>query len=307
MNHSATLVLNRRWRALRLRLNPPLVIGGLLVGLLLVGALLAPWLAPHDPLATIMQTSGGQIVPAPYPPGTAGMPLGSDLQRRDMLSRLMHGSRYTLLLGGVAALLRIMIGGGLGMAAAWYPRTSRAVDVLIGVSSAVPSLFFALVPIALVNRSRSVPASLATFLVVLSLTGWAETAVRCRVAVQSLRAASFVEAAYAVGLGRRAVLWRHVLPNLRDLLLVEGSYAIAAVLLLVAELGFLNVVVGGGTSEVVGTRVVASDPIFAEWGSMLARGLRQRNHLWLFLEPLLAFALAILGFNLLAEGLRRRR
>jgi peptide/nickel transport system permease protein len=142
---------------------------------------------------------------------------------------------------------------------------------------------------------------------VLSLTGWAETAVRCRTAVEGLRSMPFIEAAHVIGLRRAAVLWRHVLPNLRDLLLVEDAYAAASALLLVAELGFLGVYVGDAEREQIGNRLVV-DPIYAEWGSMLARGLRDRGYgAWLFMEPLFAFVIAILAFNLLAEGLRRRR
>jgi peptide/nickel transport system permease protein len=254
-----------------------------------------------------MRLAGDGLAPAPYPPGTPGLSLGSDTLRRDMLSRLIYGSRYTLLFSGVAALLRVGLGGLLGVLAGWNQRLDRVFDVLAGVWSAVPSLLFALIPIALVNRRVGVAASALTFVLVMSLTGWAEIAVRCRVAVRGLLTQPFVEAAYAVGLRPGRVLRRHILPNLHDLLLIEAAYAIGAVLLLVAELGFLGVYVGYAEPETLGSRVIVSDPIYAEWGSMLARGLRQRGSgLWLMLEPLAVFALAILAFNLLAEGLRRR-
>jgi ABC-type dipeptide/oligopeptide/nickel transport system permease subunit len=179
------------------------------------------------------------------------------------------------------------------MLAGWYRRGGRIINVMIGVSSAVPSLIFALLPIGLVNRQGGIVASTVTFLIVLSLTGWAEAAVRTRTAVQGLRQAQFVESAYTVGLTRAQVLWSHVLPNLRDLL--------------VAELAFLGAFVGGAESELLGDRIVL-DPVYAEWGSMLAVGLgERRNSPWLLLIPVAAFTLAILAFNLLAEGLRRRR
>src|SRR5215211_4046279 len=92
-------------------LNAPLLLGALIVGALLLGALAAPLLAPHNPLDTIMRFVGRDPAPAPYPPGTPGLPLGSDTLRRDMLSRLIYGSRYTLLFCGVAALLRVALGG----------------------------------------------------------------------------------------------------------------------------------------------------------------------------------------------------
>ena len=307
MSTILTLSTARRLHATATRLNAPLIIGGLMVLTIVISAVSAPLLAPYDPLDTIIRFDGPRIAVPPYPPGTPGMPLGSDMLGRDMLSRLIYGSRFTLLFCGVAALARVTIGALLGMLAGWDRRASRVVDVLVGAWSAIPSLLFAMIPIALVNRSGNLAASVITFVIMLSLTGWAETAVRCRVAVQSLRAAPFVESAFVIGLGRMAVLWRHVLPNIRDLLLIEASYAMAAVLLLIAELSFLNLPVGGTPLEAIGTRIIAQDPIYAEWGGMLARGLRARSSgLWLLLEPVIAFTLSILAFNLLAEGLRRR-
>jgi peptide/nickel transport system permease protein len=306
MESSLTLFKSQRRLVVASLLNAPLLIGGLLLAALVCCAVAAPLLAPHDPLEVVVRFSGSNMVRAPYPPGTPGMPLGSDTLRRDMLSRLLYGSRYTLLFCGVAALLRVAIGVLLGMLGGWYPRASRVVDVLISAWSAVPSLFFALVPIALVNTRGSLTASTIAFVVTLSLTGWAETAVRCRVAVRALQAMPFIEAAYVVGLRRAAVLWRHVLPNLRDLVIVEASYAMAAALLLLAELGFLGIFIGDAQREVIGNQI-AADPIYAEWGSMLAKGLRERGSAaWLFIEPVAAFVLSILAFNLLAEGLRRR-
>jgi ABC-type dipeptide/oligopeptide/nickel transport system permease subunit len=302
-----SIAMARRLRATALRVNAPLLIGGLMVMALVICALAAPLLAPFDPIAPVVRFVAGKIVPAPYPPGTQGMILGSDTLRRDLLSRLIYGSRYTLLFCGVAALVRVAIGGLLGMLAGWYPRASRLIDVIVSAWSSVPSLFFALLPIALVNRRGSLVASTIAFTVTLSLTGWAEAAVRCRVAVQGLSAAPFVESAFTIGLSRWKVLWRHILPNLRDLLVVEASYAMASALLLLAELGFLGYFVGDAEREVVGTSV-SVDPIYAEWGGMLAKGLRdQSSGVWLFLVPVVAFTLAILAFNLLAEGLRTRK
>jgi ABC-type dipeptide/oligopeptide/nickel transport system permease subunit len=286
--------------------NAPLVIGGVLLATLVGCALAAPLLAPHPPNMTVFRFHDSQIVPAPYRPGTPGLPLGSDMLWRDMFSRLLYGGRTTLLLCGVAALLRVAFGAGLGLLAGWYGRAARIVNLLVGVWSAIPSLFFGLALITLGNRPGVLSASLARFLLVVSLTGWTEAAVRTRIAVQGLRPMPFVEAAYVIGRGRLAVLWRHVLPNLRDVLLVEVAYAAGAALLLVAELGFLGIFVGGTESAVVLGQLV-EDPWAPEWGAMLAVGVRQRSAPWLFLEPMIAFTLAILSFNLLADGLRRQR
>lgn len=304
MNHSFPLSI-KRLRAIRL--NIPLLAGGLLVVALLVCALAAPVIAPFDPLEQIIRTAGRDLAPAPYPPGSYGMLLGSDTLRRDVFSRLVYGSRYTLVFCGISACLRVVFGVALGMLAGWYRRLSGPIEIVAGASSALPSLFFALLPLALVNRWNNIAASSVAFVIVLALTGWAEIAVRCRVAVEGLANAPFIEAAYATGLSRWAVLRRHIAPNIRDLMLVEFAYAVGAVLLLVAELAFLGVYVGAAQTEQIGQRVIA-DPIYAEWGGMLARGLRDRGHgLWLILAPVGAFTLAILACNLLAEGLRKRR
>ena len=307
MNLASTTSVARRARRLAARMNVPLAIGLLLLAALALCALAAPLIAPHDPLQTLFRYRGDKILPAPYPPGTPGMPLGSDSLWRDMLSRLIHGSRYTLLFCGVATLARVALGGAAGLLMAWYPSAARVLGVLTAVWSAVPSLFLAIMPVVLVNRfSSSLATMTAVCVAALSLTGWAETAVRCRIAVRGLAGQPFVEAAYAIGLSRARVLWRHILPNLRDLLVVEAAYAMGAVLLLVAEMSFLGVVLGGPAREIPADTVGTAR--YAEWGSMLATGARERGTaLWLMLEPLLAFSLAILTFNLLAEGLRRRR
>lgn len=293
----------RRLRAPR----PELLVGGGVVAAIALCALLAPLIAPFDPNEQQLIFEGGTLVRPPYPPGTQGMLLGSDSLGRDLLSRLIFGARYTLIFCGVSALLRVAIAALLGMLAGWYGWAGRALDVLGGAFSAVPSLFFAIIPLALVSRLGSNQLSAGAFVLIFALTGWAEAAVRTRVAVRAMAGAPFVEAAYAVGLRPREVLWRHVRPNLRDLLLIEAAYAMAAVLLLTAELGFLNIFIGGAERETVGS-LVSVDPLFAEWGGLLAKGLRERGRgPWLFLAPTLAFTASILAFNLLAEGLRRRR
>jgi peptide/nickel transport system permease protein len=287
--------------------RPELLIGGAAVALLAICAIAAPILAPFDPVKPVVLFNGAAMLRAPYPPGVAGMPLGSDGLRRDILSRLIFGSRYTLLFCGVAALLRVALAAGLGMLAGWYAWADRLLDILAGAWSAVPSLFFALIPLALIGRLGSNQLNALAFVAVFSLTGWPEAAVRVRVAVRALRPAAFIEAAYALGLGRLAVLWRHVRPNIRDLLLIEAAYAMAAVLLLCAELGFLGIFIGGAEREAIGS-TITSDPIYAEWGGMLARGVRERaSGPWVFIAPMAAFSLSILAFTLFAEGLRRRR
>ena len=296
----------RRLRRVARWLNLPLVVGGLLVVVLFGCAIAARWISPFDPVEPMLYFQGGKLAPVPYQPGTYYMPFGSDMLRRDMFSRIVYGSRYTLLFGIVTAAVRIVLGAALGVFGVWFVRWRSLIDVLVRVSSAIPAIVFALLPLGLIQRFGSIELSMVGFVVVLSLTGWAEASVRVRLATEQLRRQPFVEAAYALGLRDGAILWRHILPNLRDILLVEATYATAAVLLLIAELGFLGVYIAGAEIEGTGNNVTV-DPVFAEWGSMLARGVRDEPRgWWLLLVPAGAFVIAILAFNLLAEGLRRR-
>lgn len=283
--------------------NPPLLIGSVLVALLVFVAAAAPLLAPHDPNTPRLLHNARP----PYPPGTPGFLLGSDMERRDLFSRLLYGARYTLLFGGIAACVRMLLGMILGMLAGWYRGAGRIIDVFIVTWSAVPSLFFAVGLILIFFRGADLATSTLVYFVAVSCTGWAEIAVRCRGAVQDLVHAPFVEAAYVIGRRRAAVLWRHVFANLRGVLLVEWAYAMGAVLLLVAELGFIGLYLG--TPEIgVAPQGLQAEPMYAEWGSMLAVGLRLRRlGPWLVLVPAGALTITILAFNLVAEGLRRRR
>ena len=224
-----------------------------------------------------------------------------------MWSLLLYGARFTLLFAGVGTLGRLLLGTALGLAAAWYPQLSRPINTLISAWSAIPTLFFALGLILIFFRHADLTASTILYLAAISLTGWPEVAVQCRTAVQGLARTQFVEAAYVVGRSHTAVLWRHIFPNLRDLLLVEAAHTMGAVLLLIAELGFLGFYLG--TPEVgVSPQGLQAEPVYPEWGAMFAVGLRvSGDGGWLLLEPVIAFTLTILAFNLLAEGLHRRR
>lgn len=310
--------LPRRIRVVVFNLNPPLVAGALMALLLISALIAAPLLTDQNPLRMRVNTPGISQPGFPAPPGTPGFPLGTDVQGRDMFSRLLYGGRYTMLICLIAALGRVSIGTLVGMIAGWYPASARVLNSLISAWSAIPPLFFAmfmrlLLALAVFGIARAGPKNLdavvkdaVVFTIIIGLTGWPEIAVRCQGAVLGMRALPFVEAAYVVGLRRAAVLWRHILPNLRGLLAAESANAIAGALLLLAELGFFQIFVGGSTEDINSSSFLA--PIYSEWGSLIALSLRQRNQgYWILIEPLLAFTLAIVAFNLLAEGLRRRR
>ncbi|MBC8163531.1 MAG: ABC transporter permease subunit [Roseiflexaceae bacterium] len=292
----------------KLELNLPLVAGVLLVMGFVICAALAPWLAPFDPLTPSVLTSEGRRLPLPYPPGTGDMILGSDHLARDLLSRLIHGARFTLAFATITALTRLLIGVLLGMTAGWFVAVARVVNAVGAAVAAIPALLFGVIIVSLLPNDGSLSKTLLLAFL-LGLTGWAEVSSRCLTAVRELRTRPFVEAAATIGRRPLGVLLRHILPNMRGLLLTEAAYAVAAALLLIAELGILRIYVAGSvfaTNEVYLTPVV--DPVHPDWSGMIAVGSPWfQSAPWLVWLPLLAFTLAILGFYLLAEGLRRQR
>lgn len=302
------MIIPMAWsrRLRRLELNTPLIIGAALTLAFVASAILAPVLAPHDPLEAFSFTNNGRLLPPPYPPGSADLPLGSDGSGRDMASRLIYGARYTLVFALLTTLVRLAVGCTFGLLAGWYATFGRLVDVVAAAVAAIPPLLFALVVLAIWPTKGALLQTLG-LAPLFGLVGWTEATVRCRVAVQEMRRQPFIEAARALGRGRLAILVRHVVPNLRGLLLAEAAYAVAASLLLVGEIGILRLFVGGVDVSILGS-LVQIDPRFPDWSGMIASGVRLvETAPWILAEPMLAFTLAILGFYLLAEGLRRRR
>ena len=293
----------RRLRRLQALLNWPFAIGTLLAIALIGMCIAAPLLSPYDPTEPVIRYNSGQMIPFPYPPGTPGLPLGTDSASRDLLSRVAYGGRVTLTLCLVAAALRMLIGVALGLAASWYRALQPVCDLLITIFSSLPGLLIAISIIPLIQLGSG--SSLLAFTVAAGVTGWAEIAVRCRSVVASIQARPFIEAAQALGVSRRRVLWRHILPNLRNVLVIEAASAMAGTLLVVAELGALFYFIGGSQEAVSGS--LRPEQVIAEWGGMLANGLGFRNlGWWLLVVPFTAFTLSILSFSLIAEGLRRR-
>jgi peptide/nickel transport system permease protein len=255
-----------------LRLGTVLAAAGVVLA---VGAGL---LAPGDPAAL------GPAGQALRPPG-ADHPLGTDPLGRDVLARLLHGGRASLLVGWGSAVLAVGLGTLVGLAAGLGPRRlQRALTALIDLFLALPAIYLVLLLVA-VSRP-----SLWLVVAVLGLVGWMDVARLVRVEALALRDREFVAAARGLGLGPVAVAWRHVLPNLLPTVLVAAALRVGQAILVESFLSYL----GLGPQEPLVT-----------WGGMIAQG---RAHLleawWLTAFPGLAIALTVLAYNLLADGLR---
>lgn len=254
---------------------------GLIITLvLLVVAVLAPVLAPGDPSA-LGNTKDALLGPS------SGHLLGTDLHGRDILARLIHGSRVSLMVGWVSVLVAVFLGTVIGLGSGLGPRwldnfLMRTTDVFL----AFPRIFLVLLLISLTAPS------LLLVMLVLGLTGWMGVARLVRAEALSLRERDFVRAARGLGLTPWRVAWRHVLPNLLPTVIVAASLRVGGAILTESFLSFLG--------------LGAQEPVVS-WGAMIQQG--RQNLLdawWITTFPGLAIIVTVIGYNLLGDELRRR-
>ena len=285
--------------------NLPFVLGSLLVLILALVFFLGPRLAPHSPYATQgLEIVEGEFRVPPFPPD-AIHPLGTDALGRDILSLILAGAQQTLLLALLVVAARLALGLILGALAGWFPGSGldRAILGLAETVAAFPTLLLAMILILALGIRQGLPP----FLIALSLVGWGEIMQFVRAQVMALRPRPFIESAVAVGLGTPGIVRRHVLPNLLPTLISIAALEMGGVLMLLGELGFIGIFIGGGAfAELdIGAAPYHYSDV-PEWGALLSNvRTYARSYPWMALYPALAFFTAILGFNLFGEGLRR--
>ncbi|HMM38522.1 MAG TPA: ABC transporter permease [Desulfovibrio sp.] len=254
-----------------------LVLGLGLVGVISLAAVLAPWLAPFDPLDIDVNVI--------LQPPSWTHPLGTDALGRDVLSRILWGGRVSLWVGFVAVGISTAIGLALGLVAGYFGKLTdeivmRGVDVML----CFPSFFLILAVIAFLEPS------LTNIMVVIGLTSWMGVARLVRAETLTLKSRDFVLAARVAGAGPGRILLRHILPNALAPVLVSASLGVAGAILVESSLSFL------------GLGVQPPDP---SWGNMLMEGKDVLGIApWLSVFPGLAILLTVLGYNLLGESLR---
>lgn len=252
---------------------------GISVALLVVAvALLAPLLAPHDPLAS-------DFAAGLKPPGTPGHPWGTDQLGRDLLSRVLYGARIALFIGFCTVLVTAAVGGLLGLVAGFVGGWPGGVIMRIAdVQLSFPFILLALTINAIVGLG------LRNIIISLSAAGWVVYARVVRGEVLSVSQREFVQAARALGTGRARILFRHILPN------------VAPSIIIVASLQFSQFIVAEAAISFLGFGVQPPTPA---WGSMLSES---RDFLfvawWLAAFPGAALALTALGINLMGDWLR---
>jgi peptide/nickel transport system permease protein len=269
-------------RPLAQRRLPPLfrhrsaVLGVVIVAGILLVAVAAPILARHDPLFL----DANIRLQAP----TAAYPFGTDNQGRDTYSRVVFGARLSLLVGVGVSLLTLLIGTTVGLLAGFYRRFDSVIMRVMDGLMAFPGVILAIAIMAAIGpRVENVIFSL-------TVVYTPRLARVMRSAVLQVRELQYVEAAQAIGVGAPRLLVRHILPNCMAILIVQSTFVFADAVLGEASLSFL----GAGTP-----------PEIPSWGNMLgdARQYLARAP-WTMLAPGAALMLAVLGLNLLGDGVR---
>lgn len=259
--------------------------GLVLVGVLVLLALLAPLVARHDPYTSDF---AGGLTSEYLPVGpSAEHWLGTDRIFRDVFARLAAGARVSLAIGVAATAIATLVGAAVGVLAGWYE--GRALDTvmmrLVDVGLAFPFLLIVMALGAALDRTTA-----TTIVLTLGLTGWLGVARIVRAKTLQVKNLDFVMAARALGQSTWRILVTHVLPNVAGPLVVIATMLVAQMILAESVLSYL----GAGIS-----------PPTPTWGHMLLEG---QDYLtaapWISGAPAAAVLIAVLGFNLLGDGLR---
>jgi peptide/nickel transport system permease protein len=249
----------------------------------------------------------GKISAPPFKPSPE-FPWGSDHIGRDIRSLVLAGAGRTLSLVFFGMLARLVVGASLGLLAGWQRGSwfDRLVSGATGIWAAFPATLFAMIVI----QALGIQQGMWVFIVAISLVGWGEVAQIVRAHVVALKPQAYIESARSIGSRADQVLIRHVVPNLINPLTVLAALEMGGILMLLAELGFLNIFMGGGFRAMIGESgsmvpVVAYYSDVPEWSALIANVRAYwRSYPWMALYPGMAVFLSIMTFNLLGEGLR---
>jgi len=261
-----------------MRRDPVFWLSAAALGIILVAAVFAERLAPYGP-------NEQDILKRLQPPGIPGHVLGTDEVGRDILSRLIHGARISLLVGVIAVGVSCPLGVLVGLVAGYAGR--RTDDVLMHITDiqlAIPTILLAIAVVAVLGPG------LPNVIITLSVTGWTLYARLVRGQTMTVKTRDFVQAARANGAGDARIVLRHVLPNVFSPVIVVAVFAVANMIVLEATLSFLGLGV---------------EPSVVTWGRMLNGGRLYLNTAWwLTAFPGLAIFVTVLAVNLLGDHLR---
>lgn len=263
--------------------RPLALAGGLIIVLYILAAVFAPQITAHDPTRGSLRES--LLPPAWMEGGSIEYPLGADGQGRDILTRIIYGARISLLVGGLAVSISVLIGGMLGAIAGYYRGwvdtiLSRLADLLL----AFPFLIFAIGVMAFMG------AGFTNLILALTFKGWVEFFRLVRGEMMAEKTQEYVEAAKVSGLGHLAIIVKEIVPNIIQSVFVLATLRVGDMIIMEASLSFLG---------------LGIPPHIPAWGSMVASG---RDYMlvswWVSTFPGIALLLLVLAVNVFGEGLR---
>jgi len=270
--------LGRSWRLLCMLMKNPLALLGslIIVGLVLVAAF-APWIAPQSPIG---QDLGNRLLP----PSSAHL-MGTDELGRDIFSRVIHGSRITLLIVALVAIisapLGLLIGAVSGYIGGWVDKLLMGItDVFLSM----PKLILALAFVAALGPG------IENAIIAIAITAWPVYARIARAETLTFRQSEFIAATQMLGASNTRIIVRHVLPLCTSSMIVRMTLDMAGIILTAAGLGFLG---------------LGAQPPLPEWGAMISRGRTFiLDQWWVATMPGIAIIVVSLGFCFLGDGLR---
>ncbi len=268
------------WKSIRK--FPMIYLGSAIVLLLLFVAVFAPFIVPHDPLYQFPK--GISLTGQPLGPSHQ-FPWGSDDLGRDELSRIIYGSRVSLEVGVFAMFISLAIGTVLGLVSGYF---GGFIDMVImrftDVVLAFPFLLFTMALVAILRPS------LTNIFIAIGVTGWGVMARVVRGQVLAVKEFEYIQAARALGASNMRILFRSILPNIIGPVIVLAALSVGFNMLAEAALSVLGIGV---------------QPPQPSWGNMIEEGLQTFTFApWMMYAPGLALLIAVLGFNLLGDGLR---
>ncbi|WP_233517234.1 ABC transporter permease [Pseudotabrizicola alkalilacus] len=252
-------------------------LGVALLAIIVFSAVFAPWIAPHDPLQQ-------NILHRLQPPSSEFL-LGTDTYGRDVLSRLIYGSRVSLVVGFVAILIAMVVGSAIGILSGFIGGVfDRVVMSLLDVMLSFPTLLLGLMIAAMLG------ASFENLIIAIAITEMAPFARVARAPTISLKQRDFIEAGRAMGFSDSRLMGRHILPNMLSEVVVVGSMWMASAIRTEASLSFIGLGV---------------PPPTPTWGGMIREGFENiLDSWWLAVCPSVAILLTVLALNILGDALR---
>lgn len=291
--------------------NVSLWIGCVSVLVLVILGIVGPWVAPYDldfqVTVKTEEINGKTVITYPPLPPSPEHWLGTDKWGYDLLTLLLYGAPYTVFVTIAIALLRVVLGTVVGLYIGMQDKPQGWWLAVENAWSYIPifiPVYFLLLGVN-INSELPVATLVTLFIAVVAVLGIPSVAGSVRQKTEQVKATQYVLAAVSLGAGREQIIFRHILPQLKEQMAVIFATEMVATMTLTGLLGMFDLFVGG---TVMTFDPVIYSPVTYEWAGLLgaSRGFVNSSAIWIFLTPLFAYILAISAFSLLAKGLREK-